>query len=952
MSHSKEDRLNKQVLSALNCLLRAFERSANSGRWKHLEEALQRSDNYFYNGLLTILLRIVFLLYVEERKLLQCDLQTYNKYFSLFTLFSKLQQSCSKVTRKQFGAWDHLITIFRITYYGLQNDAQIIHPRKGDLFDPNRFDLLEGSNFSSRLVEPFKVSKSAIIDNKTVYLVLKKLLFLKGERISYKTLNIGSIYEELMGYSIKRVDSSGGCGSKLIIQPNEDRRKTGSHYTPRSLAKSITEKTIKPLIGTPPNSSSLSEDLLNLKICDPAMGSGVFLVAACCYLAKQVVAAWDRENKMTEHSNKLAYAKQLVAQRCLYGVDKNPFAVSLAKLSLWITVANKNLSFTFVDHALRCGDALVGLNFEQITAFHWKQEHGFNFYYEAFKSDLNSALKNRIKILDLAASSSHKTTLKKERLLLKADNYLKRLRLTGDLVVSAYFGSNKPRERKILRNKLLSQLQKYLNSSNSSFEELEDVPKFVHAFHWGIEFPEVFSKKGMDAFIGNPPFAGKNTIANFGGPNYLSWLKEIHPGSHGNADYCAHFFRRASTMLGDHGTMGFIATNTISQGDTRITSLQWLVNHGHVIYGAIRSMPWPGNATVTVAICFLAKGASAQLPVRLKYLDGRPVKIINSQLKPKPERSDPQKLKANAKLSFVGSYVLGMGFTLTPEERDALIRKNPKNAECIFPYLGGEEVNTSPTQDFHRYVINFWKRTLEEAEKYPDLIKIVREKVKPERDTVKRLALKKYWWHYADKRPALYEAIRGLSRFLVTARVTKHLCFSFQPTDRILNEKVFVFPFDRYTHFAVLQSRIHEPWVRLLSSSLGETLNYAASDCFETFPFPDCQHLTPQSPLESIGNELYEKRAHYMVTTNQGLTQTYNKLKDPDCTDPPIIKLRKLHEIMDQAVLKVYGWEDIPVPPYTKPTTSQNDKAQQAFEDDIIDRLFELNYQLSKKQLK
>ena len=160
-----------------------------------------------------------------------------------------------------------------------------------------------------------------------------------------------------------------------------------------------------------------------------------------------------------------------------------------------------------------------------------------------------------------------------------------------------------------------------------------------------------------------------------------------------------------------------------------------------------------------------------------------------------PERPDPQKLEANSNKSFQGSIVLGMGFTLTPQERDELIARDKKNAERIFPYIGGKEVNASPTQDFHRYVINFGQMSLEEAEKWPDLLQIVRENVKPERDKNNRLQYKKYWWHHGGKRPALYKAIQGLPRCLVTSCVSKHLVFSFQPPDRVFSHKLFVFPF-------------------------------------------------------------------------------------------------------------------------------------------------------------
>src|SRR5690606_29992792 len=172
--------------------------------------------------------------------------------------------------------------------------------------------------------------------------------------------------------------------------------------------------------------------------------------------------------------------------------------------------------------------------------------------------------------------------------------------------------------------------------------------------------------------------------------------------------------------------------------------LQHLLRSGFRIYDATVNLPWPGEAAVTVSVVHLAKGSPAKQVD--PYLEGAPVRAINSRLRPSPERADPQVLAANAGCAFVGTYVLGMGFVLTPEERDALVAKDPRNAERIFPYLGGEEVNTSPTQSHSRYVISFGQMSLEEAERWPDLIAIVREKVKPERDKNNRANYRDQWW--------------------------------------------------------------------------------------------------------------------------------------------------------------------------------------------------------------
>jgi hypothetical protein len=455
----------------------------------------------------------------------------------------------------------------------------------------------------------------------------------------------------------------------------------------------------------------------------------------------------------------------------------------------------------------------------------------------------------------------------------------------------------------------------------------------------------------MDAFIGNTPFAGKNGIADMAGPAYLPWLLREYSGSHGNSDYSAYFFRRTFDLLGSNGALGLIATKTIAQGDTRTTGLKPIVADGGRIYEAIRSMKWPGEASVLVAKVHIAKGCVAKLEGLNNRLDYEAVPAINSRLIGKTERPDPVVLTANEGLSYVGSYVLGMGFTLTPEQRSELIKKDPRNGQLIFPYIGGEEVNTSPTQAFHRYVINFGDRSLEEAEAWPDLMRIVREKVKPERDRLRDNAdgkrRKQYWWQFGRITPALYESLQGKKRVLVTSRVTKYIAFSLLSSETVISERLFVFPIDNWDAFSVLQSRIHEPWVRHLSSTLGATLNYAASDCFENFPFPPAGAM---QSLKAIGQDLYEARAKFMVNTDQGLTKTYNLLKDPNCADPRIINLRHLHEEMDRAVLSAYGWSDIKVPPFQDPTTEAAEKALESFKDEIIDRLFALNAQRAEEE--
>jgi hypothetical protein len=214
--------------------------------------------------------------------------------------------------------------------------------------------------------------------------------------------------------------------------------------------------------------------------------------------------------------------------------------------------------------------------------------------------------------------------------------------------------------------------------------------------------------------------------------------------------------------------------------------------------------------------------------------------------------------------------------------------------------------------------------------------------VKPERERQKDETGKRLWWLHLRPRPELYAALSQIERCVVTAISGKHRVFAWQSTNQILDQTLIVFPLSRASQFCVLQSRVHEVWSVDLSGTIKEDQRYNPSRAFETFPFPKPDPRAVIPHLEAIGELLDQTRARLMVDSNHGLTKTYNALKDPACEDPRIVEMRTLHESLDRAVLAAYGWDDIAVPPYC-PTTDQDRDALQAFEEEVIDRLYVLN---------
>lgn len=295
--------------------------------------------------------------------------------------------------------------------------------------------------------------------------------------------------------------------------------------------------------------------------------------------------------------------------------------------------------------------------------------------------------------------------------------------------------------------------------------------------------------------------------------------------------------------------------------------------------------------------------------------------------------------------------------TVTPiADMQRMISANPRNAERIKPYIGGEEVNGDPRHAHRRYAIDFTGLTEVEArDRWPDLMAIIEAKVKPERDKLGTSAAdrphKELWWQFANTRPEMNAAIAKLDRVLaMNCGATPHVAFAVLPSGNVFAHTLTIFPFSTLAPFTALQSRIHELWARFFASSMKDDLRYTPSDCFETFPF--CAAFESDPALEAVGRAYHDHRAALMISRNQGLTKTYNRFHDPHDTAPDIVELRRLHDAMDHAVLAAYGWHDLiprAVPEFLIAETEDDPKYHDRLfwpadlRDEVLARLLALN---------
>lgn len=345
--------------SALRELVAGFDK-ANRAAGGSLLAGQQKA---VYPGLVAVVLRIVAVLFAESRGLLSADPASGYGLCSLQELYSELLRSCARSARSledRHGAWQRLTALFRLLHQGASGPfGQPFPGRGGRLFDPDAYPFLEGRPGQGRAdrapIEPPRVSDGAVLR------VLKCLIDPGGERLDYRDLSveqIGAAYEGVMGFAVLTASDPGLPPGTLVLTPGEERRRQGAHYTSRALTRVVVQRTLAPLV----NETSSPHGILALRICDPAMGSGAFLLEACRQLAERLAAAWERAGAAAKDDEETLFqARRSVARSCLYGVDKDPVAVDLARLSLWLETRARDLPFSFVDHSLRDGDSLLGL---------------------------------------------------------------------------------------------------------------------------------------------------------------------------------------------------------------------------------------------------------------------------------------------------------------------------------------------------------------------------------------------------------------------------------------------------------------------------------------------------------------------------------------------------------------------------------------------------------------
>ena len=903
----------------------------------------------YYQSLLRLIYRLLFLMVIEDRDLVfpsQADTNRraiYDHYYSVQRL-RRLAEKPYLADRRQHDLWLALLATFHLFEEEGPGHKLGIAPLGGDLFGAEAIGPLRHCTLSNDVLVHSLRALSLYEHPETR----------QSLRVNYAALNVeefGSVYEGLLE---KKPDFLRvGYQIEFVFAQGDKRAVTGSHYTPDNLVVPLLKHSLDHLIAQKLKEANPEKALLSLRVADITCGSGHILLAA----ARRIATALATVRTGEEQPSPVAFrtAVRDVIRTCIFGVDLNPLAVELCKVALWLEAHNPGEPLNFLDHHIKCGNAIVGYvqreeleigvpdeafvtlpdDDKSVAAALRKRNKEERVQKEQqplaltpqLQQQLDQIIRNWRTISALPERTPVEIAAKKQRyqdFTASGDAWLLN-QIAAIPIAQFYLPKTVPsRGWLITDNEFRQYWQGERTPQGQATATAWAIALQKHFFHWFLEFPEIMARGGFDCILGNPPYLGGQALSGTYGYAFCTYMKWAYAPT-GLSELVTYFVRRIYNLLRPGGFTAFITTNSIKDGDVRKDGLEQVLMQGGSINFAVRGIRWPGRANLVVSLVALHKGQWQGKRV----LDEQEVGFISAYFEESMDAGEPRSLDTNADRVFQGSIVLGEGFLLTHDEAENMKFYNLCLTEVIFPVINGQEVNNHPEQSPGRQIINFFDWSLDKAEKFGEAFKRVEQMVKHVRQEGNRAIYRNRWWQYAEARQKLYINLRKTSYCFVAAATTKYLNFSVVPTNYVFLNTLYVFTTDRWDLYTIVQSTIHEVWARKYSGSLETRLRYSPSDCFETFPFPAGLWQTANPALAAIGDRYHAERRALMRQLWLGLTDLYNLFHNPALTPALVAKtskqpdaiaaacyqgildLRTRHRELDQAVLAAYGWADL-----------------------------------------
>jgi hypothetical protein len=419
----------------------------------------------------------------------------------------------------------------------------------------------------------------------------------------------------------------------------------------------------------------------------------------------------------------------------------------------------------------------------------------------------------------------------------------------------------------------------------------------------------------VDAIIGNPPFIGNKYLRRDLSSEYVEKLYCDYPEVNGKIDYCAFWFYKSHKTSAQR--IGLVGTNTVSQGQTKKVSLDYILDHDGFIYDAVSSQIWSGDANVHVSIVNWCKK-----PVHPVFIDSIPVIKINSSLTSEFDITKANTLRVNKGMSFDSGQLAGKGFIISEETAQFWIDRDKKNREVLRPLLDGQAVIT-PYKKMD-WAIDLNDLSLEEASKYEVPFNHLKETVKSLRAKSPERTKREFWWWFGRRVPAMRNALKRLNFYFVLPKIAKYTFFQSVPANILPCEANMVVASDDFYILGVLNAKLHREWVKAQCSTLKGDTRYTNTTCFETFPFLWHADEALKQPVRDLMTQLETYRMAEMKTRQWGITKLYNAF-----FHEPASQLYQLHQKLDAAVCKVYGWKHDPNKNYNEALFYLNQKLHQ-----------------------
>ncbi|NQW46419.1 MAG: N-6 DNA methylase, partial [Planctomycetes bacterium] len=851
----------------------------------------------YYKSLLRLIYRLLFLMVIEERGLVfpasatQKQRDTFARFYSVGRLRS-LAEKRYLADKRQNDLWLALLSTFRLFEAAGPGAKLGLAPLAGDLFRDDALGDLEHCQLANDALLGC-LRSLGLYQHPTS----KQLM-----RVNYAALNVeefGSVYEGLLEYE-PAVDVSANQPA-FSFKRGDERSATGSHYTPDDLVQPLIKHSLDHLIAdrlTAPEDERESK-LLDLRVADIACGSGHILLAAARRIATELAIVRTGEEQPSPTAYRTALRDTI--RTCIYGVDLNPLAVELCKVALWLEAHNPGEPLNFLDHRIKCGNAIVGYVRREevdagvpdeafaklpgddpevgkkIRAQNKSERKSRDQKKFAFTKDRQGQIDAVLDKWKTIGAMPERVPAEIDAKKAAFDTFMSSgaafvLKQIASIPIAQFYLPRTPEnEPKLITDEAFRDYWSgNLSPQGQAPAAAVGIATKKRFFHWFLEFPEIIQRGGFDCILGNPPYLGGQALSGTYGHEFCNYVKHAYAPT-GLSELVVFFLRRFFTLLRPGGFTAFITTNSIKDGDIRKDGLEEVVKQGGSINFAVRGVKWPGRANLVVSLVSLHRG----IWLSSCFLDGRQVTTVSPFLGDDTEGGPPKELAQNKERLSQGSIITGDGFLLSVAEADAMLSQDTRLEEVILPVMNGQEINNIPSQTPERRVIAFRDWSLEKASSFALPFAHISRAVKPEREANKRLAGIP-WWHFERPRVDVYDRMAVRQHCYVAAATTKHLSFSKAGTRCIFTHAIFVFTTDRWDQLAVVQSTLHEVWARKYSGSLETRLRYSPSDCFETFPFPEGLWHIPSAGLADIGERYHEHRRQLMLSLWLGLTDAYN----------------------------------------------------------------------------